>query len=667
VNAPLIEIAANGQTSAGGTARGGTASLTLATGSTAVVNVAQLRLLANATGAAPGTGANGAGRFLVDIGGGSVNAGSLTASARGDSLIGAPPASELAAQGGNLNVTGTLAAATFGDLLVRSGQGAVIGSTAATPTATAIQLDAGGTIEIRGDGSATGGLGGQSASLLAGRSILLNGNLSARDGPVTLTANRSGGQVLAQPPASVITMAQGSRIAAGTGTVTMRLLDGAGDPQRASGAIQLAGISAARIDVRNQGTSPGSDIRVLSGGGLTASGTGRAIDLAALGGEVVNLAGDAGLVLTGGGHYGIFAATPTGSQIGSFANYARRYNVATAAAYDTLNPGGNFAAFRFAPVLTVTANNASRVFGNANPVFTASFAGFMPGDGIANLAGAPLFGTSATVTSNIGTFAITAALGSLLSEQGYQFTFAPGVLTITPRPITVTANNLSRVYGNANPALTFTVGGDGLVNGDQLVGALVTAAGARTGVGIIPITQGTLAASANYVLTFVAGQLTITPRPLTITAANQSKLFGRPDPALTFSLGGGGLVNGDQLTGALVRDPGELIGRYAIRQGTLTGGANYAITFVPGELTITPPPTPPELANPTVMDSLAAGSDPVTASAAEEEKRFGMDFPEQPDAPLISEDPLLDDPVSSGGDASLYAGTGGARPDSGEK
>ncbi|ASJ90512.1 MBG domain-containing protein [Porphyrobacter sp. CACIAM 03H1] len=667
VNAPQIEIAANGQTAAGGTTRGGTASLTLATGSTATVNAVQLRLLANATGGNPGTAANGAGRFLVDVGGGSVNAGSLTASADGDALIGTPAASELAAQGGNLNVTGTLNAATFGNLLVRSGQGAVIGSAATAQSAPAIQLDARGTIEIRSDGSTAGGLGGQSITLLAGRSILLNGNLTTRDGPVTLTANRGGGQALTQPAASVITMAQGSRIAAGTGTVTMRLLDGAGDPQRTSGAIELAGISGSRIDVRNQGTSPGSDIRVLAGGVLTASGTGRAIDLASLGGEVVNLAGDAGLVLTGGGHYGIFAATPTGSQIGSFANYARRYNVATATAYDALNPGGNFAAFRFAPVLTVTANNAARVYGNANPAFTASFAGFMPGDGIANISGAPQLGTSATASSNVGTFAITAALGTLLSEQGYQFSFAPGVLTITPRPITVTANNLSRVYGNANPALTFTVGGAGLVNGDQLVGALVTTAGPTTGVGIVPITQGTLAASANYVLTFVAGQLTITPRPLTITAANQSKLFSRPDPALTFTIGGDGLVNGDQLTGALARDPGELLGRYVIRQGTLTGGANYAITFAPGELTINPPPTPPELVNPTVIDSLAAGSDPVTASEAEEEERFGMDFPEQPDAPLISEDPLLDDPVSSGGDASLYVGVGGPRPDGGER
>ena len=451
-------------------------------------------------------------------------------------------------------------------------------------------------------------------------------------------------------------MAQGTRIDAGTGTVTIHLLDGAGDPQRVNGAITLANISGGRIDVRNFGTSPGSDINVLADGVLTASGTGRAIDLASLDGEVINLAGDNGLILTGGGHYGIFAATPTGSQIGSLANYVRRYNVLSAAAYDELNPGGNFAAFRISPVLTVTVNNATRVYGNANPQFTVSFAGFLAGDGVDGLLGTPDFATAATLTSGIGTYGISATLGTLLSQQGYQFSFNPGVLTITPRPITVTANNLSRVYGNANPALTFTVGGLGLVNGDQLTGALATTAGTTTGVGSVAITQGSLVADPNYALTFVNGQLTITPRPITLIADSLSKLLGLPDPELTFSISGDGLINGDQLSGALVRDPGEGIGSFAIRQGTLSAGDNYAVTFVEGTLTINPPPAPDVLTNPTVFEEpLVIGEDP-PVPGEEEEERFGMDFPDQPDAPLISEDPLLDDPVTSGGDASLYSG-----------
>ena len=35
---------------------------------------------------------------------------------------------------------------------------------------------------------------------------------------------------------------------------------------------------------------------------------------------------------------------------------------------------------------------------------------------------------------------------------------------------------------------------------------------------------------------------------------------------------------------------------------------------------------------------------------------FGMDFPGLVEAPLLTEDPLLDDPVASGGDSSAYGG-----------
>ncbi|MFN9498280.1 MAG: beta strand repeat-containing protein, partial [Erythrobacteraceae bacterium] len=654
IDATTLGVFSNANTSGAGTAIGGVSALTVASGGLTQITTSRLVMVSDGVLSTAAAG-NVAGQVDITVASGNVTAGELFASARGNLASGVR--SQIVAQGGSFNVTNAMRGRFEGDLLVRTGAGGIIGSAPVAASTTAIQLETRGTLEVLGDGSATGGLGGQSINLNAGRSILLNGNLATANGPVTLTANAGGAQPLATPPVSVITMAQGARINAGTGTVTIRLLDGAGDPQQVNGAITLANILGGRIDVSNLGTSTGSNISVLAGGVLSASGTGRAIDLASLNGEVINLAGDAGLVLTGGGHYGIFAATPSGSQIGSFANYARRYNVAASTAYDTLNPGGNFAAFRIAPVLTVTANNATRFYGSADPVFTASFTGFQPGDGVAGISGTPQFTTSAAATSNIGTFTLNAALGSLLSEQGYQFTFNPGLLTITARPITVTANNLSRIYGNANPALTFTVGGQGLANGDQLSGALATTANATTGVGTVAITQGSLAASSNYQLTFVGGLLTITQRLLTVTADDLSKLLGEPDPDLTFVVSGGGLVNGDQLTGVLVRDPGEAISTFAIRQGTLNAGSNYAISFVEGTLTINAPPAPPSINNPSVIDAAlqSAVQDP-PLTAEEEEERFGMDFPDQPEASLISEDPLLDDPVSSGGDASLYSG-----------
>lgn len=649
VAATTIEITADAFSSFGGSATAGQALLILPSGSTAQINASDLTLSANAVGGTAGS--NVAGRFAIDADGGLIDVGSLAATASGDAVSGSSQASQIIATGGaSVRVGGLLDASALDNITLRTGQGGTIGNTGPNANDTTIIVTSGNTIETIGDGSTGSAIGGQSVTLLAGRSILLGGSVVSQGGAVSLEANR-GGLAQSQPQPSVITMAAGSRIDAGTGSVSIRLLDGATDPQRATGAITLATISGGLIDVRHFGTSTGSNISVRADGVLTASGSGRAIDLASLGGEVINLAGDAGLVLTGGGHYGIFAATPTGSQIGSFANYVRRYNVANSEAYDQLNPGGNFAAFRIAPVLTVSALDAARLYGNANPVFTASFAGFQPGDGVSDLTGAAQLTTSATALSGIGQYAINVALGTLLSEQGYQFAIGtPGVLTVNPRPITITADNLSRIYGNANPALTFTVGGLGLVNGDQLTGALATTAGATTGVGDVAITQGTLAASANYAVTYNSGILRITPRPITITADSLSKLIGLADPALTYVITGAGLVNGDQLTGALLRDAGELVGSYAIRQGTLAASANYTVTYVGGTFTIDPAPTPPGLDNPTSYDDPLIIDEP-PPTPGEEDDAFGMDFPEQPDAPLITGDTLLDDPVASGNDA----------------
>jgi hypothetical protein len=627
---------------------GGVSRILLAEGGTPQIDATFIDVIADTFGAL--FDGDRAGRFSIEVLSGGINTLGLNARTPLFSSTQGGGPSQVIVRGGELIARN--ASFTSGeDLLFITSDGGFIGDGF-------LFAEAGNNITVIGEGADRGVIEGSTISFNAGRSILLDGTLRSNDGTIALTANSDITLFQFQPQPAVITMSADARIVdEGGGNVSISILDGAGDPQRATGAITLGQITAGTIGVRHFGSSPGSDITVRADGVLTASGSGRAIDLAALNGEVINRAGDAGLILTGSGHYGIFAASPTGSQIGSFANYARRYNVLTEAAYDALDPGGNFAAFRISPVLTVTANNATRVYGDANPQLTASITGFLPGDGIGDLSGAPDLRTAADVTSGIGTYAITAALGSLLSVQGYGFTFNPGVLTVTPRPITVTANNLSRLYGAANPPLTFTVGGLGLVNGDQLTGALATTAGPTTGVGSVPITQGTLAASANYDLTFVGGVLTITPRLLRVAADDLRKLLGQPDPVLTFSLSGDGLVNGDQLSGSLARDPGETIGSYAIRQGSLSAGANYRIEFLPGTLTIDPPPAPPELTNLTLLEpTLEAGGDPPVASE-EEEERFGIDFPEQPDAPLISEDPLLDEPVTSGGDASLYADT----------
>jgi hypothetical protein len=77
---------------------------------------------------------------------------------------------------------------------------------------------------------------------------------------------------------------------------------------------------------------------------------------------------------------------------------------------------------------------------------------------------------------------------------------------------------------------------------------------------------------------------------LLITADAKTKVYGTADPALTYQVSG--LLSGDTFTGALSRALGDLVGEYAISQGTLNVNApnDYQITFQPATFTITPKP-----------------------------------------------------------------------------
>ncbi len=227
--------------------------------------------------------------------------------------------------------------------------------------------------------------------------------------------------------------------------------------------------------------------------------------------------------------------------------------------------------------LTVTATAATKVYGDVDPVFAYTYTGTL-------VTGDAFTGALARAAgTNVGTYAIN--IGTLTAGTNYTITFVAANLTITARPLTVTADAKTKVYGDADPALTYTYTGT-LVTGDAFTGALTRAAG--TNVGTYAITQGTLTAGTNYAITYTPANLTITARPITVTADAKSKIYGAADPALTWTVTTGSLVSGDSLTGALVRAAGETVGTYAINQGTLAATANYTLTYVAGVFTINP-------------------------------------------------------------------------------
>ena len=111
--------------------------------------------------------------------------------------------------------------------------------------------------------------------------------------------------------------------------------------------------------------------------------------------------------------------------------------------------------------LTVTATNQTKAYGAANPVLTVSYSGFVNGDTAATGDPGDASTTTATTASAPGTYPITAS-GAV--SANYTFSYVSGTLTVAPAALTVTANNQTKAYGAANPALTVSY--SGFVNGD---------------------------------------------------------------------------------------------------------------------------------------------------------------------------------------------------------
>jgi hypothetical protein len=244
-------------------------------------------------------------------------------------------------------------------------------------------------------------------------------------------------------------------------------------------------------------------------------------------------------------------------------------------------------------MLTVTADNKSRTYGAANPLFTASITGFVNGENSSVISGSPALTTTALATSSVGTYTITATQGSLAAAN-YTFAFVNGTLNITSATLTGTANNKNRLYGDTNPVFTVTY--SGFVNGETaaiVTGTLsgITTADTNSPVGNYPITVSGQTAP-NYTINYIAGTLSVSPAPLMVRADDKSRAYGHTNPVFTATIAG--LVNGETtnvLEGTLAfttpADTNSLIGTYPIGVSGLTS-TNYSVTFSNGTLTVTP-------------------------------------------------------------------------------
>ena len=200
--------------------------------------------------------------------------------------------------------------------------------------------------------------------------------------------------------------------------------------------------------------------------------------------------------------------------------------------------------------LTVTASNATRVYGAANPTFSGTITGQQNGDTFTES-----FSTTATATSNVGTYPIVpSAAGANLSD--YTVVINDGTLTVTQAAssVTLTANSTS-VNPGATVVLTATVadassGSTGtptgtvtFYNGSTMLGTGTLAAGVATystttlSAGSTDTLTAVYSGDTNFSTSSTTQSITITVAPLGFTlSATPSTQTGNPGTTFTYQL-----------------------------------------------------------------------------------------------------------------------------------
>ena len=284
-----------------------------------------------------------------------------------------------------------------------------------------------------------------------------------------------------------------------------------------------------------------------------------------------------------------------------------------------------------------TAPSGERIYGTSNDSVTMTSSTthtgtLLSGDSFAKYTVTATDGTNdVTERTGVGTYTMTLngaalATGSRSLATDYHITSDPGTLTIKKRPLTITAGDKSRVYGDANTTAGYmnntrkvNVGAatatTGLVNGDAIddvtetidsAATVTTNAGTSglwTRASVAHFSQGT---DANYNITYVDGHFNITKRALTLAAGDKSRIYGTANSTAGY-VGGtnlfrvktGNLVNGDTVStvtetidarATVTTDAGTTGLKTSIDNAVFgTGNANnYDISYEDGSFAITP-------------------------------------------------------------------------------
>lgn len=417
----------------------------------------------------------------------------------------------------------------------------------------------------------------------------------ALDGPVT-----AGTLAFTEPSfsASAITIKNPAN------AISAVSFDPGGSNSAQSVDVESSTAMAVSGDVQNANSvtlAAGGDLTLQSGFIAGAAST----TFASTGGVFDNLAGS-GAVTGANGMLRIYSSTNGVGASGVAFNdngLGSTATIASGVSYPS-NPNTTdpvveyFATTSAEPTLTITADSLTRLYGQSDPTFTASYSGGS-GHGASELTTLPSFRVLQGVDVNAGAYTIE-PYGAASSVDLLRY--VDGTLDVNPAPLTITAHAASMTYGGSVPTFGYDIAG--FVNGDTAAivsGVSVTSnapANPSAGSYVITPSGATVAtpaggAEANYTISYQTAAFSVNPAPLTVTASPASAVYGAAIPG--FGLSFSGFVDAadaasvpNQFAAITSATVGSSVGSYPITLANGNPNSNYSVSYVGANLTITP-------------------------------------------------------------------------------
>ena len=495
--------------------------------------------------------------------------------------------------------------------------------TAITNTGTSVTLQANNDLTLSSTSNITtshGGSGG-AITLDAGRSITLNSNITTDNGALTLLANDTAANGVVDADraagAAAITMANGTSLNAGTGTVSITLSNGAGLTNSTSGDITLNNVTGGSMIVQNvQNTGD-----IILNGTLTASGTGTPITLAS-DRNFINNTGS-GALSASSGQWLIYSTNPASNTLDSLTANFDRYTCTYGGSCPSFPSTTNGLLYSYTPTLTVTPNAISSIiYGSAVPTLTNysyTLGSYLVGElSTDTIGGGPLNGsTNYTQGSGVGTYNISNSSGTLTSALGYGFSYATNnsAFTVTAKTISesglsvpgsMTYNDTTTAVVSGTPALlSAEASGAGNTSDDKpYTGDTVSITGTPTGTyNTKDVATATTVTFAGLSLTGAqAGDYTLSiqaPQAATITAKTISESGLSVPASMTYNdtttavvSGSASLLSAEAAGAGNTSDDKPYTGDTVSITGTPTGTYNFkdvatATTVTFGGLSLT--------------------------------------------------------------------------------